>query len=135
MHPIVQRCKFCASPIDTRLVTFLGSYGSTSIALVRRLRFHRAEQSKWSIRLVIVDLGDAKHPDITRQLAFRSSNAYTILEQAEDMLNTHCTEFLALAEQYLKLHLEYLSSVDELVGKAPMKRQKPQQEYIAIAAV
>lgn len=57
------------------------------------------------------------------------------------MLNTHSTEFLALAEQYLKLHLEYLSSVDELVGRAPlkwqllMKRQKPQQEYIAIAAV
>lgn len=53
------------------------------------------------------------------------------------MRPTTSTEFLALAEQCLKLHPKYVCSIDELVGRAPLKwrlrkkRQKSQQEYIA----
>ncbi|KAH0183635.1 hypothetical protein KCV03_g9543, partial [Aureobasidium melanogenum] len=84
---------------------------------------------------LFASLGDTERPDVIQQLAFRNSIEYTLLEQAEDMLNTDSTEFLALAEEYLKLHPKYVSSLDDLLMSHPRRRrylkQKPRQEYIA----
>ncbi|KAH0376001.1 hypothetical protein KCU92_g9980, partial [Aureobasidium melanogenum] len=93
------------------------------------------KSSSQTVFELFASLGETERPDVIQQLAFRNSIEYTLLEQAEDMLNTDSTEFLALAEEYLKLHPKYVSSFDDLLMSHPRRRrylkQKPRQEYIA----
>lgn len=58
---------------------------------------------------LFTSLAVASSPDITDQLAFRDSIAYTLLEEAENMLTTDSTDYLALAEGYRELYVKDLA--------------------------